>query len=265
MASPYIIRISSQKGGVGKTVVAVNLGVALSLLNYKVLLVDTDTANPSMGAHLGLTHANAGFREVVTGKEDLNDVIAFHAPSGCRIIPGTINAYSFTPKPADLRRFVSELAKTDFDFIIIDTAPGVSSEEPYDLYSEALIITTPETTSCISAIRLARKYTETKLNHNMVINRVKNKRYEFSTEEIENMYEKRALAVIPEDESVPVSISEHIPAYMTNDRSNFSRQIRILSRRYSSRMGNAQFEIEQGTKKRSGEGIIAFIKRLLHL
>ena len=50
---PYIIRISSQKGGVGKTTIAVNLGVILSLFKYKTLVVDCDAANPTVGFHWG--------------------------------------------------------------------------------------------------------------------------------------------------------------------------------------------------------------------
>ena len=52
LGKPYIIGISSQKGGVGKTTISVNLAVALKTLGYKVLLVDSDTTNPSVGSIL---------------------------------------------------------------------------------------------------------------------------------------------------------------------------------------------------------------------
>ena len=46
-------------------------------------------------------------------------------------------------------------------------------------------------------MRLARNYTEEGLKHNLVINKVTNKKYEFTIEEIEDMYENKAIGVCP--------------------------------------------------------------------
>ncbi len=264
MADPYIIRIASQKGGVGKTTVAVNLGVILSLLGHKVLIVDCDAANPTLGFHLGMNQANIGYKEVLTEKATINEAIAMHGPSGLRVLPGTIGPYSFVPTPEQNLKFLQTLSKTKYEFIILDTSPGFSFNEPLVFYSEALLITTPESSACTSVMRLARVYTEEKLKHNLVINRIKNTKYEFSVEEIEDMYENRAIGAIPEDEIVPLSVSEHIPAYLINPRANFSRNIKILARRYSSRIGTiAEGEPgERGAGTGSG-GIMGTFKRLL--
>lgn len=259
---PYIIRISSQKGGVGKTSVAVNLGVALGLLGYKVLLVDADTANPSVGVQLGMTQANIGYREVVSGKATLNSAMAMYSSSGLRVLPGTINPYSFIPGEKENRAFLKALGQTKHDFVIVDTSPGVSLSEPFSLYSEALLITTPEVSSCTAAIRLAHNYTAIKLRHNLVVNRVKNKNYEFGIDEIEDMYENRVIGVLPEDEAVPTSISQHIPAYLLNPRSAFSGGIRAIGRRYATRTEAVEIGVAERIPR---EGVFAFILRLLRL
>lgn len=45
MAKPYVIRVSSTKGGVGKSVIATNLAVAINMYGYNTLLIDKDIAN----------------------------------------------------------------------------------------------------------------------------------------------------------------------------------------------------------------------------
>jgi MinD-like ATPase involved in chromosome partitioning or flagellar assembly len=262
MAEPFILRVSSQKGGVGKTSVSVNLSVILSLFNYRVLLVDADSVNPSVGFHLGLDQANIGYKDVVKGKAPLMNCLALHGPTGMRVLPGTISAYSFIPTELELKNFTTTLKQSKFDFVVLDTSPGFTTKEPLNLYNEALLVTTPDTPSCTSMIRMAHVYTEGGLQHNMVINKVTNKRYEFSIDEIEDMYEKKALAVLPMADIVPSSISSHIPAYLTTSRDPFSRSMKGLARRYTSRMGAMQLEGEVNNRF-TGGGIIGFIKRLI--
>ena len=55
-----IIGVMSQKGGVGKTTIAVNLAVMLRLKGYETLIVDLDTSNPSVGIHLGMHESEDG-------------------------------------------------------------------------------------------------------------------------------------------------------------------------------------------------------------
>jgi septum site-determining protein MinD len=260
MTSPYIIRISSQKGGVGKTTVAANVGVALSLFGYKVLIVDSDAANPSVGFHLGMNQANVGYKEVVNGQVKLDEAIAMHAPSGLRVLPGAIGPYSFIPTEINNRKFLKMLSETKYNFIIIDTSPGYAFTEPYEYYSEALIITTADASSCTAAVRLARTYNQQKLKHNLVVNRIKRRKYEYNIEEIEDMYENRVLGVLPEDEAVPQSIAQHIPVYLLNPKANFSTSIKNLSRRYSSRTDVIDVE---GNRSSTGGSVGGFIRRLL--
>lgn len=259
--NPYLIRISSQKGGVGKTTIAVNLATSLRLFNYKVLLVDGDLSNPSIGFHLGLEQANIGYSDVLNEKSTLRNSIAVHNPSGLHVLPGTINTKSYMPTEKEMETFVDELLKSDYEFVVVDTSPGYIAEEPTSHYSEALLVSTPELSACTSSIRLAHMYDKDKLKHNLLVNRVKGKRYEITIDEIEEMYEDRVVGVIPEDEVVPISVSEHIPAFLLDPRSKFSRSIESTSRKYASKSGTSYTEKTIFSRF----SIIGFLKRLLGL
>ncbi len=241
-SKPYLIRISSQKGGVGKTTVAVNLGVALAMSQYKVLVVDSDMSNPSVGFHLGLEDVNIGTEDVIRKKVSLKKAVVVHAPSSLSVLPGTLTTRSYIPSASTLTEFFAMLANESYDFIIIDTAPGLLQPETLskDLsgyVSEALIITTPELSACTSSIRLAKEFDKVSIRHSLAINRFRNRNYEISPREINELYGNPAIGMIPEDETVPISVAQHIPAYLLNSKSKFAIAIGDTASMYVSKAG----------------------------
>lgn len=255
MASPYVIRISSQKGGVGKTTVAVNLAVILQDLGYKTLLMDADFANPSVGFHIGMEDVNIGFKDVIKGKVALKHAIAIHGPTGLHVLPGKISRKPYLPTPTEVSRMNSEVKNSSYMFVVIDTSPGFFIPEIAKLTDEALILTTPEMSACASSIRLAEIYNQSHMKHSLVINRVRNKRYELHIGEIEEMYGDKAAGVLPEDDIVPESIAIHIPAILLSRNCMFSRRMSELSRFYATRQ-SVEAEV------RGDGGILGFLRRL---
>lgn len=265
MANPYIIRISSQKGGVGKTTIAVNLSVLLSLSGHKVLIIDSDTTNPSIGFHLGMHHANVGYKDVVSGRASLKNAIAIHGPSGLRVLGGTIEGHAHHVESAqNISRLYSSLKKTDFDFIIIDSAPkNQMTADPIKYCDEALVVTTPEMTAITSAMRLANFYRKEKVKHNLVINMVKGRKHEYSIPEIENAFGDRAAAVLPDEEAVALGVASHIPISILNSKCGFCYNLSPLIRRYSSEFIGPEIAAD---RVGSGEGVfLKFIRRVIRL
>jgi len=248
MQGPYVIRVASQKGGVGKTTIAVNLASALQSNGYRVLLLDSDTTNPSVGFHLGLEKSNIGYKQLLYSKAKLRDVISIHAATGLHVVTGTINSRPFVAGEDEIKRLIQELKKTSYNFVIVDTQPGYYTQGIAKYVDENLLVTTPDMPSCASIIRVVGMLNEEKAKHSLVINRVQNKRYELHRREIEEMYEGRIVGSLPEDDIVPISIEEHIPAYVMDYRNRFSKSIQQLSRFYST--GEELYQEEGKPRKR---------------
>lgn len=230
--SIYLIRISSQKGGVGKTTVAVNLSALLSIMGYKVLLYDTDFSNPSVGFHLGLEDVNIGMQSVIYRRTKLQNATVVHEPSGMHVVPCELNAKSLLTNAEHYQLFKNDIIKAGYDFVIADTPPGQFDSELTGFYDEAVILTTPDLPALQSVLKLAARYDKANLKHSLIINRVKHKNYEIPMRDISGIYGKKPDGMFPESELVPISIAKHIPAVMLNSKDPFSKAANTLSEKY---------------------------------
>lgn len=238
---PYIIRIASQKGGVGKTTVSTNIAVCLKDFGYSVLLVDCDTTNPSIGFHLGMEKSNMGYKQLVKGTSKLSELCSVHAPTGINVIPGAINSKPFIITEVEARRVIKNLKASNYDFVILDTQPGYYIQTAVNEIDETLLITTPDMPSCSSILRSVKLLDEQNAKHNLLINRVKGKKYEISKREIEETYEGKIIGALPESDIVPESIAEHIPAYALSRDDKFSKGVFLSSRFYKKSTSTGEF------------------------
>ena len=125
-----IIVFANQKGGVGKTTTAVNLGAYLAEAGKKVLLVDFDpqsNTSSSVGAKKDLP----GIYEVITGSIDPTAAIQTCSVANLSIIPSSINLTGATVELVDekereyfLKRSLRTLS-SGFDYIFIDCPPSL--------------------------------------------------------------------------------------------------------------------------------------------
>ena len=251
-----MIRVCSTKGGVGKTTIAVNLATVLQLQGYNVLLVDEDSINPCVGIYMGLQDVPLGIFDVMKNKVDLKRAIVPHPSTGMHVLPGRLGYNEKSPTKKQIIRFFNELKTSGYDFVIVDTQPGIPFPDSLNSYDEALIIVRPSEASNISALRMAREYSQRNLKVNAVANMIKGKKYELSLPEIQEVAEVHVIAALPEDENVLISTTEHVPVYIYNKRSQFSKAILDLANIYTSRVS---FIKESPVEK--GGGIFSKLKK----
>jgi flagellar biosynthesis protein FlhG len=121
-----VIAVSSGKGGVGKTTVAVSLATALVQADRKVLLLDGDLGLANVDVLLGLTPA-ATLEQVLAGERRLEEILMTTA-DGVAVIPAAsgvarMASMSSTEHAAIVRAFGS--LPGNYDTLVVDTAPGI--------------------------------------------------------------------------------------------------------------------------------------------
>lgn len=122
-----VLAVTGGKGGVGKTNISVNMGIALSELGRRVMLLDADLGLANIDVVLGL-HPQYDLSHVMRGERDLDEII-LEGPSGLRVVPGASGiremAAMSQAEHAGIIHAFSDVGG-DLDTLIIDTAAGIS-------------------------------------------------------------------------------------------------------------------------------------------
>ena len=126
-----IVAVANQKGGVGKTTTAINLGACLGVLEYKTLLVDLDPqANASSGVGVDPRHVVQGSYEVISETRPcaIASSLLFSQldvlPTNLDLVGAEIELVHADQRERKLRQAL-EGVRDDYDFIVLDCSPSL--------------------------------------------------------------------------------------------------------------------------------------------
>lgn len=129
---PRVFAIANQKGGVGKTTTAVNLGAALADMDYRVLVVDLDPqGNASTGLGIDTRQIDSSMYDVLLSESPLEDCVEgssvrnlFVAPASLDLAGAEIELVPAFSREMRLRNALDRV-KDDYDFIFVDCPPSL--------------------------------------------------------------------------------------------------------------------------------------------
>jgi chromosome partitioning protein len=136
---PRILSLANQKGGVGKTTTAINLGTALAAIGERVLIVDLDPqGNASTGLGIDRRSRNVSTYDVLIGEAPLRDaVVATAVPrlhiaastmdlSGLELELGATRDRAFRLRNAIAALNTDATEDTDYTYVLIDCPPSLN-------------------------------------------------------------------------------------------------------------------------------------------
>jgi chromosome partitioning protein len=136
---PRILSLANQKGGVGKTTTAINLGTALAAIGERVLIVDLDPqGNASTGLGIDRRNRSVSTYDVLIGEAPLRDAVVVTAVprlhiaastmdlSGLELELGTTRDRAFRLRDAIAALNTNATEDTDYTYVLIDCPPSLN-------------------------------------------------------------------------------------------------------------------------------------------
>lgn len=239
-SSAEVLAITSGKGGVGKTTLTVNLGIAMSRQGKKVCLFDADTNLANINILLRETPEYT-LQHVLSGEKSISEII-IHS-NGISLIPGASGVVDFNgldrPAQTHLLQAFSELEQ-NYDVILVDTSAGIHDNvlDFVEMAHQSIVLITPEPTSLTDAFSLLRMLRKRKYRKriNVVVNQAAS---EFDARKIFKRfsgavskyigYHPAYLGFINRDELVSSAVCSQVPVRVYRPNAPSSRCFDRLS------------------------------------
>ncbi len=238
-----VVAITSGKGGVGKSNIALNLSIALAEMDQSVCLFDADTNLANLNVLTGHTQMSS-LADILHGDKQIPDIM-FEDASGVKIVSAGAGTDEWVGLTDSIKeKFFHEIFKFSMtqDFILIDTSAGLS-QSVIDFFLRAddvIVVTSPEPTAISDAYALIKIVYSMKphIPFKTLVNLVE------SEEEAEEVFERFALVVqhflqadtdllgfVVEDKHVRSAVQEQHPLLSAYPSSKASKCIRRIAKR----------------------------------
>jgi septum site-determining protein MinD len=238
-AKARIILICSGKGGVGKTTLTANLGIALARLGARVAVLDADFGLRNLDLLLGLEN-----RIVFTAQEVLSEtcrldqaLVKHKQEPNLALLPAGNPRMLEWLTPEDMQKIAQLLAER-FDYVLIDCPAGIEDgfKNAVAAAEEAIVITTPEVSAVRDADRVVGLLNVQGVKPvQLVLNRVRPKMMAnqemLAVDDVTGILALPLLGLVVEDEQVIVSTNRGEPLTLNGASSPAGRAYQDVARR----------------------------------
>ena len=258
-----IIAVSSGKGGVGKTNIAINLALAYMQMGKKVVVMDADLGLANVNVVLGII-PKYNLYHLIRKQKKMREIIQ-NTSYGIQIVAGASGFSKIANLSVEERNdFVGELQElSSADVLIIDTGAGVSDNVLSFIAAadDVIIVTTPEPTAITDAYGIikiiATEIDNLNLGLKLVVNRVKSvtegKKVAERVINIAGQFlnlKVDYLGFVYDDDLVHNAVVKQKPFLIMDARGKASMCIRYLA----GRLENVEYK--------NGSGIARFVRKL---
>lgn len=234
-----IIVITSGKGGVGKTTVTSNLGMAIARLGRRIALVDADFGLRNLDLLLGLENRVVYTAvDVLAGQCRLEQaLVKDKRQEGVVLLPAAQSRTKEVVNPDQMKKLLGALAKA-YEYILVDSPAGIEMgfQNAIAAADESLIVTTPEIAAVRDADRVVGLLEAQGIKRiHLIVNRLKPAMVQaeqmMSVQDVQEILAIPLIGVIPDDERVIVSSNRGEPLVLSENVSLPAIAINNIARR----------------------------------
>ncbi|MCG6158439.1 MinD/ParA family protein [Rubinisphaera sp. ICM_H10] len=238
--SAHTIAVTSGKGGVGKSVISLNLAIALASEGHRVCVLDADLGLGNLDLMCGL-NGYWNLSHVLNNSRSLREIM-LPGPAGISILPGASGLVDLADSPSGEReRLLKELNQLDqeFDFLILDCGSGVhrSTRQFAAGADTVLLVSTLEITSLADTYAALKVYHASELpDIRLLFNRCDTREAQQAITNLKKTSRQflnadvNVLGCVPEDESIRRSIATRRPAMVQDAQTAACQAIQQLGR-----------------------------------
>ncbi|MFS8523487.1 MAG: MinD/ParA family protein [Limnochordales bacterium] len=260
-----VLTVTSGKGGVGKTNLSVNLGIALVRRGLRVVVVDADLGLANVDSVLGVD-VERSLWDLLHGGLSVEDVLV-PGPGGLEILPGGSGVHELAAlSDGDLRRLLHHIEQLDamFDVMLIDTGAGIGRDVINFALAgdEVLIVTTTDPSALADAYAMVKVISARRADARLLIavNMAADFREGEATFQRLDSAARRflgvqttLLGVVPRDAAVIQAVKRQQPFVLATPQVAAARAVEAMARRLA------------GVPEAEPAGLSGLIRRLLRL